>query len=287
MTSASTSSKHVSSTGKETAGSPESKIRNTSDEERVANRALAAIIGRSILHGSKDSEVPVSVVMTQFALAQLESHCYSVLDSELGGVLLGKVERRGTSSSILVEAVLPVKSDDYGPVHFTFSADSWAILHEERAQLYPKMDILGWYHTHPGLGVFYSADDVIVHSAAFVLPWHVGLVVDPLYREGCWFGWRATSSESPDPTLAPLTGYYELPDERDQSIVSWKLVKASIWQTGYSAQTPTAMSDQVYVPANDWPALPPISPWWGVLLGGISLVLTLLLLLDRVIALIN
>jgi proteasome lid subunit RPN8/RPN11 len=287
MTSASTSSEHPVKAEKETAGSSDSNHIDALKKGRVTDQAPSAMIGRSILHGSAPGEVPVSVVITQLALAQLESHCYAVLDSELGGVLLGKVERRESSSTILVKAVLPVKTDDYGPVHFTFSADSWAILHEERGQLYPNMDIVGWYHTHPGLGVFYSPDDVVVHSAAFVLPWHVGLVIDPVIREGCWFGWHATTSEQSELSLAPITGYYELLDERDKSIVSWKLVEASIWQAEYITASPTEVSDQVYVPANDWPALPPISAWWGVLLGGISLVLTLLLLLDRLIALVR
>lgn len=287
MTSASTSSEHPVKADKETTGSPESNHNDALNLDRVTNQPPLSMIGHSILHGSEPGKVPVSVVITQLALAQLESHCYGVLDSELGGVLLGRVERRETSNTILIKAVLPVKTDDYGPVHFTFSADSWAILHEERGQLYPNMDIVGWYHTHPGLGVFYSPDDVVVHSAAFVLPWHVGLVIDPVIREGCWFGWRPTQSDKSELSLAPIAGYYELLDEREESIVSWKLVEASIWQADYSVTSPTAVSDQVYVPANDWPALPPISPWWGVLLGGASLVLTLLLLLDRLIALVR
>jgi hypothetical protein len=37
------------------------------------------------------------------------------------------------------------------------------------------------------------------------------------------------------------------------------------------------------MPDNYGPALPQISPWWGVLLGGTSLIITLLMLLERII----
>ena len=284
MTSASASSESSAATEGQDELIAESKDLRTPDSETQDSQDFA---DQAILHGSETGEVPVTVAITQRALKQLESYCYSVLDTEIGGVLLGEVERGDDSSAILVQAVLPVKTDDYGPVHFTFSADSWALLHQERAEQYPNLDIIGWYHTHPGLGVFYSADDVVVHSAAFVMPWHVGLVLDPIYREGCCFGWRESSLEDQGRELAPISGYFEIIEESSESVATWKLVEARIWDTSYTPESSATLSDQVYVPANDWPALPPISPWWGVLLGGVSLVLVLLLLLERLIALAN
>ncbi len=239
-------------------------------------------ISASILHGSDPGEEQVRIVLTQSALRQVEGHAYQVLDAELGGVLLGKVERHDVANFVLVKEILPVHSDDYGPVHFKFSADSWAILHKEKAERFPNLDIVGWYHTHPGLGVFYSSDDVIVHSAAFVLPWHVGLVIDPVHREGCFFGWQNPPAEHGESALKPLAGYYELQDEQNGSVVTWQLAEGTVWQSGSFYPQGTAVSDQVFVPANEWPSLPPINPWWGVLLGGTSLILTLLILLDRI-----
>ncbi len=284
MTSASVSSENPTAEENQSEFKPESKDFKTPE---VTKEESSAVADQALLHGTDNGEVPVTVAITQQALKQLEEHCYSVLDAEVGGVLLGDVERGEVHDAILVQAVLPVKTDDFGPVHFTFSADSWALLHKERAEQYPNLGIVGWYHTHPGLGVFYSADDVVVHSAAFVMPWHVGLVIDPIYKEGCWFGWRAGSTEDQERELAPATGYFEILEESSESAATWKLVEAKIWDTSYTPESSAALSDQVYVPANDWPALPPISPWWGVLLGGISLMLVLLLLLDRLIALAN
>jgi proteasome lid subunit RPN8/RPN11 len=284
MTSASTSSESSLKTENKLSGSLDDHREAARENVGVAGKLPSSLIEGSLLHGSEPDQVNVSVVVNQSALQQLDSHCNSVLDSEIGGVLLGTVERREDKSIVLVEAALPVQTDDYGPVHFTFTADSWASLHKERAQLHPEMDIVGWYHTHPGLGVFYSSDDVVVHSAAFVLPWHVGLVIDPVHREGSFFAWQTAPSEAGEPGLAPLPGYYEFLDEQEDSLSSWEVVGASVWPSGSYLPATPAVSDQVYVPANEWPSLPPISPWWGVLLGGASLLLTLLILLDRLLA---
>ncbi|MFN2189280.1 MAG: Mov34/MPN/PAD-1 family protein [Candidatus Promineifilaceae bacterium] len=284
MTLASTSSENPESPNIEDKTTIEAEQQILSPAGRKSTLSSSDLV---ISHGTKSTSDPVQIVITQKALDQLQNHCYSVLDSEIGGVLLGKKESTDSGYEILIKASLPVRTDDHGPVHFTFSADSWATLHRERAVQYPHLDIVGWYHTHPGLGVFFSADDVVVHTAGFVMPWHVALVIDPIYREGCWFGWRTAPAEGKEAAITPLGGFSEVADDTSQSAASWKLVEARIWETSYPGQAQYRPADQVYAPASDWPSLPPISPWWGVLLGGTSLILVLLLLLDRLIAILK
>jgi proteasome lid subunit RPN8/RPN11 len=40
--------------------------------------------------------------------------------------------------------------------------------------------LVGWYHTHPGTGVFATHTDVIHHRNSFTAPWHLSLIVDPI-----------------------------------------------------------------------------------------------------------
>jgi hypothetical protein len=86
------------------------------------------------------------------------------------------------------------------------------------------------------------------------------------------------------PVLVPINGYYERLGERPVSDATWKLIRSSIWQDSYSPEAAGEYppNNQLYMPDNDWPALPQISPWWGVLLGGASLIISLLLLLERI-----
>ena len=104
--------------------------------------------------------------------------------------MLGRAFRSNGQAYVEVRAAIPAVTKDHGPVHFTFTADAWSQLHKDRSENYPDLDIVGWFHTHPDLGVFYSSDDVVVHSAAFTLPWHMGMVVDPIRKEAGFFGWK-------------------------------------------------------------------------------------------------
>lgn len=236
------------------------------------------------LHGRQPLQNQVQVEISQVALRQIEGHSSSDLSRELGGVLMGHVIEEDETFLVKVEAALPVKTEDHGPIHFTFTADAWAQLHKDRAVSFPDLDIVGWFHTHPNLGVFYSADDVIVHSAAFVMPWQVGLVFDPILGEGCLVGWQDSSDDESKPKLSSIDGFYELLDVEETSVVNWRFVESAVWQQGGYSQPGHELSNQVYAPANGWPLLPAISPWWGVILGGLSLLISLLLLIDRLIA---
>lgn len=192
--------------------------------ESLPERPLTNLIGNAYMHGQQPPENQVVVSHRQQALSQIRAYSISNLRSELGGVLLGHAYRDGEQLMVDVVAALPARNDDHGPIHFTFTADAWSQIHHERATKYPDLEIVGWFHTHPGLGVFYSSDDVVVHTAAFTLPWHVGLVIDPLGNEASYFGWQ-------NGVLTPIPGYYEQLDEQDTPIVPWRVAKTEVWHT--------------------------------------------------------
>lgn len=48
----------------------------------------------------------------------------------------------------------------------------------------PGSGVVGWYHTHPGMGLFLSDADIRTHRVLFGRPWQVAWVFDP----GCWTG---------------------------------------------------------------------------------------------------
>ena len=182
------------------------------------------------LHGKKGETGQVWVIAHPTALAQVDEHAHSNLQSELGGALLGKAYRYQKIVFVEVMAAIPVVSHDRSAIHFTFSADAWPQIQRDRNEHYPDLDIVGWFHTHPNLGVFYSSDDVVVHSAAFTLPWHVGLVVDPIRKEAAFFGWVNAA-------LAPFSGFYELIEGVDsQPTVDWRVVETAVWNDRYEEE---------------------------------------------------
>ncbi|MBP6017227.1 MAG: Mov34/MPN/PAD-1 family protein [Candidatus Promineofilum sp.] len=194
--------------------------------------------GEWLAHGDAPVEGQPIVLMHQTALLQVVAHSRSDTRCELGGALLGHTYRYKNSVIVEVKAAVPATSADHGPVHFTFSADSWSKLHRDRTAHYSNLDIIGWFHTHPDLGVFYSSDDVVVHSAAFTLPWHVGLVVDPIRDEAAFFGWVGG-------VLSPLGGFYELPERQPDTQTPWRVVRSSVWDQPYELQTPSDADSRV------------------------------------------
>lgn len=241
------------------------------------------------LHGQKPAQGQVLVTFSQQALRKIEAHSASDLTRELGGVLLGRTASNREMIRVKVLAALAVNTEDHGPVHFTFTADSWSQLHQDKADAFPDLDIVGWYHTHPDLGVFYSADDVIVHSAAFILPWHVGLVIDPVRGESFLVGWQVDDQHPTGQKLIEIDGYYELLDQQPTTITPWRFVRSSVWQEyGYGHESGYGGAPRnIYTPQSESPSLPPISPWWGIALGGLSLIISILLLIDRLLAGVN
>ncbi|MCB9008193.1 MAG: Mov34/MPN/PAD-1 family protein [Ardenticatenaceae bacterium] len=197
--------------------------------ESLRERPFTNFTANTHLHGQLPAANQVVVSHRQQAIRQIRAHSISNLRSELGGVLLGHAYRDGGKLLVEVIAALPARNDDHGPIHFTFTADAWSQIHHERAQKFPDLEIVGWFHTHPGLGVFYSSDDVVVHTAAFTLPWHVGLVVDPLGNEASYFGWQ-------DGQLAPIGGYFEQLDEQETPVAPWRVAKTEVWATRTTEQ---------------------------------------------------
>ena len=197
--------------------------------ESLPERPYTDLTRNAHLHGQQPAANQVVVSHRQQALSQIRAHSISNLRSELGGVLSGHAYRDGEQMLVEVIAALPARNDDHGPIHFTFTADAWSQIHHEKAAKHPDLEIVGWFHTHPGLGVFYSSDDVVVHTAAFTLPWHVGLVVDPLGNEASYFGWQ-------DGRLAPIPGYFEQLDMQEKPIVPWRVAKTEVWHTRETEQ---------------------------------------------------
>ena len=234
---------------------------------------------QAVLHGKKPGEV--TVITGQAALAQIDAHSRSNLRTELGGALLGRAYRHNGTVYVSIEAAVPAISADHGPLHFTFNADTWSQLRQDRDKNYPNLEIVGWFHTHPNLGVFYSGDDVVVHSAAFTLPWHVGLVIDPVRSEACFFGWE-------NGELIPFAGFYELLDAQETPFVNWRVVRTSVWTDATEAELAqghmSSRADQttVYAPATPKPSF---NPGIGLIVGSLGLLLALFMLVGWVLPL--
>ncbi|MGD0766896.1 MAG: Mov34/MPN/PAD-1 family protein [Tepidisphaeraceae bacterium] len=119
------------------------------------------------------------VVVRQSALNHVHLHGDSSPRAEVCGVLVGDVYHDDTGDFLLVEHVIEGQAAAGSAGQVTFTADTWQHIQVLMDKQYPDLRIVGWYHTHPGHGVFLSDMDIFLHESFFGLPWQAALVYDP------------------------------------------------------------------------------------------------------------
>jgi proteasome lid subunit RPN8/RPN11 len=109
---------------------------------------------------------------------------------EVGGVLVGEILRDDAGPYLRIETTVDALHADEKGAELTFTHATWEHIHREMDSHHKGKRVVGWYHTHPGFGVFLSDRDQFIHRSFFDLPFQVALVVDPKAKEHGLFTWR-------------------------------------------------------------------------------------------------
>jgi proteasome lid subunit RPN8/RPN11 len=167
---------------------------------------------------------PVSVFVTQKAYVRICAHAGSDLENEVGGWLVGKrrTDHHTGEDFIVVEAVLPALHTRQGSAFLTFTQDSQVAMYELMEDRYPGKELVGWYHTHPKMGVFLSNYDVWLHKHFFIKPWQVALVVEPHSNVAGFFAWDTEGQLD----SRYYYGFHEINNGLDRSVVHWRNMSA-------------------------------------------------------------
>ena len=146
-------------------------------EGRVSAAAAAAVKAGGLV-----------VIVTDVVRTTVRAHLGSS-DEERGGLLVGEVFAEdpaavSTSVAVLVSGALPALEFSSSGISLRMGSGVW-----ERARLArrPGEVVVGWYHSHPGLGAFFSATDRRTQAAFFANPYSVGWVIDPFLGEEAFF----------------------------------------------------------------------------------------------------
>jgi proteasome lid subunit RPN8/RPN11 len=127
-------------------------------------------------------------IIRQSAMNRVRVHGDSSPRAEVCGVLVGDLYRDETGAFLLIEHIIEGASSNSSAGQVTFTADTWQHIQLLMDKQYPDLRIVGWYHTHPGHGVFLSDMDIFLHESFFGLPWQTALVYDPRSGEEGLFG---------------------------------------------------------------------------------------------------
>lgn len=181
------------------------KLGDLKTREGVADRAWptndpAAYTER---YGQPDS-TSSAIYIRESALRGIEEHTKSSYN-EVGGLLIGGVYSSNGRSYVRIEDFIPAQSAAERKTKLTFTHDTWSQLNSQREQRWPHLRVVGWYHSHPGLGVFLSDDDRFIHRNFFNDDSMVAYVVDPVDSDRAFFKWS-------EQKLIKSAGFYVFSD---------------------------------------------------------------------------
>ncbi|MBV32809.1 MAG: hypothetical protein CMK36_05150 [Porticoccaceae bacterium] len=107
---------------------------------------------------------------------------------ELGGLLVGSIVSITDSVEEIIAIVLrdAIPSIDFvsSAVSLTMSPRVWQ---SANSRLRDEMLVIGWYHSHPNLGAFFSCIDKKTQKDFFYNHYNLGLVIDPMRNEEKWY----------------------------------------------------------------------------------------------------
>jgi len=152
--------------------------------------ALTQALFPQDLAGDEDQLIFVALP----AWEELHQHALSRRDIEIGGVLLGSYALEGEQFYLELIASLDARYTEESAASLTFTQRTWTDFNQRKALEYPESKIVGWYHTHPGYGIFLSSYDHFIQEHFFNQVGQIALVFDPVKDAAGFFYWNGTTT---------------------------------------------------------------------------------------------
>jgi len=156
------------------------------------SRARVQIAGRRLPVGSR-TWMATDILMEEPAFRAAQAHALSSPNREVAGVLIGPRPEKQPDGRYVVHIMdtIIAKYTVMQGASVTYTPESWRYMNDKLAERYPDETavMVGWYHTHPGFGIFLSGMDQFIHQNFFTQIWHVALVLDPQARTSGFFCW--------------------------------------------------------------------------------------------------
>ena len=130
----------------------------------------------------------VTIFVYEDVLEEIVTFSEQDLARETGGFLLGGVHR-DRFLYVEIRHFLPARAQSQA-ASLKFTHETWSTMNRQVEADFPDETVLGWQHTHPGLGIFLSEYDLFIHRNFFSQSWQVALVVDPVRQLLGFYEWR-------------------------------------------------------------------------------------------------
>lgn len=124
------------------------------------------------------------VFMTEEVVEGVQEHARLKRD-EVFGIVLGDyaVDREAGQTFLIVERYIASELAKSHRDHVVVDHEAWMEIYHKWESSYPNKLKVGWYHTHPGYGIFLSRKDLFIQEQFYRYPEHkymIAWVLDPL-----------------------------------------------------------------------------------------------------------
>ena len=172
---------------------PEESAGPSPDDVVIApSKARVRIAGRRLPIGTT-TWMAADVLMDEPPLRAAQAHALSSPSREVAGVLVGPPPEKQPDGRYVVHIIdtIIAKHTVMQGASVTYTPESWRYMNDKLRERYPDETavMVGWYHTHPGFGIFLSGMDQFIHQNFFTQIWHVALVLDPHAKTSGFFCW--------------------------------------------------------------------------------------------------
>jgi len=164
----------------------------------VSSQLTRLLDCRSVIHLVQNWHQGIRVYVAQPCLGVIAKHVQGETGEE-GGLLIGRAYAVEAADRplILIEAALPSLDYRNSAISLEMSPEVWG---RADAALEAGRLIVGWYHSHPNLGAFFSSIDRATQAAFFNHAYSAGVVID-LGRAELKIFLGSDSAEYSDPVV--------------------------------------------------------------------------------------
>ena len=124
-----------------------------------------------------EGDPSLRVFITQRCFDAMQEHARCDILREQAGILCGQAYHDSDQLYLDVNSAFPVDTIS-SSAHFQFHEGSWEPVWKQ----FENKVVVGWYHTHPGLGIFLSPTDLRTQENYFSACWQIAVVIDPISR---------------------------------------------------------------------------------------------------------
>lgn len=170
------------------------KIKKAKSEKSINFKNLEELTDHKLISLNRVWEDTMinKVLISQKFISQLEDYLVYSTDGiplntipEKGGFVLGYVSQNQNGTyNLAIEDLLSASAEESGRYQFGYSIESWTTLESYLEDANDKyLNLIGWFHTHPGHGIFLSRPDINISENFFNLPHQIAVELDNYQRD--------------------------------------------------------------------------------------------------------